>query len=200
MNYFIASFALCGYNERIMAYIFTRFDTRAQEVVDWLGKEFVVIRTGRATPALLDSIQVESYGARVPIHQISSISVESARTLRVSPWETSSIRAIEKAITDADFGVSVASDDRGVRVTFPELTTDRRVQLLKLAKARLEDARVSLRQARDEAIKEIDPKEKEGDLTKDEKFRTKEELQKRVDRMNEKLNGMFEKKEVEINT
>ena len=105
-----------------------------------------------------------------------------------------------KAITDGDFGVSVAADERGLRVTFPELTTDRRVQLLKLAKGRLEDARVSLRQARDEAVKEIDQKEKDGDLTKDEKFRTKEELQKRVDRMNDRFNGMFSKKETEINS
>jgi ribosome recycling factor len=183
-----------------MVYTFAPFDKRVQEVADWLAKEFSGIRTGRATPTLLDSIQVESYGARVPINQVGSITVEDARTLRIAPWDTSAINAIEKSITDANFGVSVASDDKGVRVTFPELTTDRRTQLLKLAKARLEDARVSLRQARDEVIKDMDQKEKDGDLSRDEKFRTKEELQKRVDHINEKLNGMFAKKETEINT
>ena len=183
-----------------MPYSFGAFDIRAKEVVDWLAKEFSVIRTGRATPTLLDGIQVESYGARVPINQISSILSSDARSLRVSPWDTHSIKAIEKAITDADLGVSVTVDDQGVRVTFPELTSDRRVQLLRLAKARLEDARVSLRQARDEAVKEIDQKEKESTLTKDEKFRTRDELQARVDRTNAKLNELLEKKEIEINT
>jgi ribosome recycling factor len=182
-----------------MAYLFTLFDTRTQGVVDWLAKEFTGIRTGRASPTLLDSIQVESYGARVPVAQITSVMVEDARSLRLSPWDSTTIKAIEKAIIDADFGVSVTSDDRGVRVTFPELTSDRRVQLLKLAKARLEDARVSLRQARDEAVKEIDQREKNGEVTKDEKFRAKEELQKRVDVVNERLNNTFAKKETEIN-
>ena len=182
-----------------MAYLFTLFDRRAQGVADWLAKEYTGIRTGRASPALLDSIQVESYGARVPVAQISSVMVEDARTLRLLPWDSMAIKAIEKAIIDADFGVSVTSDDRGVRVTFPELTSDRRAQLLKLAKTRLEDARVSLRQARDEAIKEIDQREKDGDVTKDEKFRAKEELQKRVDAVNERLNSMFAKKGTEIN-
>ncbi len=188
------------YNRSAMAYVFTPFDRRVQEVVDWLVKEFSGIRTGRATPALLDSIHVESYGARVPINQVGSVNVEDARTLRIAPWDSGSIKSIEKAVTDADFGVSVASDDRGVRVTFPELTTDRRVQLLKLAKGRLEEARVSLRQARDEVVKDMDQKEKDGSLTKDAKFRMKEELQKRVNQMNERLNGMFAKKETEIHS
>lgn len=183
-----------------MAYPFSSFDTRAQGVVGWLMKEFSGIRTGRATPALLDSIQVESYGARVPIHQVGGVTVEDARTLRIAPWDSGQVKAIEKAITDADFGVSVASDDKGVRVIFPELTSDRRTQLLKLAKARLEDARISLRQARDEVVKDIDQKEKDGDISADEKFRTKEDLQKRVDRINGQLTEMCEKKEKEIHT
>ena len=181
-----------------MAYLFTVFDTRAEAIMEWVAKEFSGIRTGRATPALLDSIHVESYGARVPLNQVGSISVEDARTLRISPWESGAIKAIEKAITDADFGVSVASDERGVRVSFPELTSDRRTQLLKLAKARLEEARVSLRKARDEAIKEIDHKETATELTKDEKFRAKEELQKRVDTVNGQLDERWTKKETEI--
>lgn len=183
-----------------MVYPFAQLDARAQGVVDWLAKEFTSIRTGRATPALLDSIRVESYGARVPINQVGGVSVEDARTLRISPWDSGSIKAIEKAIADADLGISAASDEKGVRIIFPELTSDRRAQLLKLAKTRLESARVSLRQARDEVVKEIDQKEKNDELTKDEKFRAKEELQKRVDRVNTRLNSMFKKKETEIQT
>ncbi len=182
-----------------MAYNAKAFEGRTNEVIDWLGKEFSSVRTGRATPALLDSIQVESYGARVPIQQVSSITVEDARTLRITPWDKGSIKPIEKAITDANYGVSVVVDDKGVRVIFPELTSERRTQLLKLAKAKLEDARVSLRKARDEAMKAIDQDEKDGLLTEDDKFRMKDELQKRVDAANANLNDMLEKKEAEIN-
>ncbi len=182
-----------------MAYAFTSFDARAQEVVEWLSKEFSGIRTGRATPALLDSIQVESYGARVPIQQVGSVGVEDPRTLRISPWDGSMVKVIEKAITDANFGVSVASDDRGVRVIFPELTGERRIQLIKLAKARLEDARISLRKNRDETLKDVERKTKESEITEDERFRIKEELQKRIDKLNATLDSMLEKKEAEIN-
>jgi len=183
-----------------MTYDFSSFTSKLDEALKWFQNELGGVRTGRATPALLDGVMVESYGARVPINQVGSVNVEDARTLRIAPWDSGSIKSIEKAVTDADFGVSVASDDRGVRVTFPELTTDRRVQLLKLAKGRLEEARVSLRQARDEVVKDMDQKEKDGSLTKDAKFRMKEELQKRVNQMNERLNGMFAKKETEIHS
>lgn len=182
-----------------MAYTFKEFDARVQETVEWLAKEFSGVRTGRATPALLDSVQVDAYGARVPLQQVSSIGVEDARTLRISPWDAGMVKAIEKAIADADLGVSVATDEKGVRAIFPELTSERRVQLLKVAKAKLEDARVSVRQARDEAVKEVEKEEKDGALTEDEKFRAKDDLQKKVDQANEQLGAMYTKKETEIN-
>lgn len=181
-----------------MTYSFSVFDARAAEVVEWLAKEYTSVRTGRATPTLLDGVQVESYGTRVPLMQVGSVGVEDPRTLRVTPWDASQVKAIEKAITDADLGVSVASDDRGIRVTFPELTSERRVQLLKIAKAKLEDARVSLRQARDEVVRDLEQKEKASELTEDEKFRAKDDLQKRIDKANEQLNAMLAKKETEI--
>jgi len=176
-----------------------KFDGRSKEVVEWLQKEFTVIRTGRATPALLDTIQVDSYGAKVPLNQVGSVGIEDPRTLRVSPWDTDSITSIEKAILDADLGVSVAVDDSGLRVIFPELTSERREQLLKLAKTRLEEARISLRGARDEAMKEIDAAEKAGEMSKDAQFNAKEDLQKLVDARNEELTKMYDLKEVEIN-
>jgi len=181
-----------------MAYVFGMFDARAEEAAVWLIKEFSGIRTGRAAPALLDGVQVELYGARVPLPRAASVAVADARTLRVLPYDAGAVKAIEKAITDANLGVSVAGDERGARVVFPELTSERRAQLLRLAKARLEDARVSLRQARDEAVRDIEQKEKVGGLTKDEKFRAKEALQKRMDGANERLEDLFEKKEKEI--
>jgi ribosome recycling factor len=181
-----------------MAYTFTAFDERAGEIHEWLSKEFATIRTGRAAPTLLDGVQVESYGARVPLNQAASVGVEDPRTLRVSPYDPSAVKTIEKAVTDADLGVSVSADETGVRVIFPELTGERRAQLLKIAKGKLEEARVSLRSARDEVVRDMEREERDGELTKDEKFRAKEALQKRVDDANEKLGGLLEKKEAEI--
>lgn len=181
-----------------MAYNIQSFVERGEEVVRWLETEFSGIRTGRATPMLLDLVQVESYGARVPIVQVSSVSVEDPRTLRISVWDKEAIKSVEKAITDADLGVSVVVDSAGLRVIFPELTGERRQQLLKIAKSKHEEARVSLRGARDEAMKNIDALEKEGTLSQDEKFSAKENLQKRVDALNGTLTDLFDRKEREI--
>jgi ribosome recycling factor len=167
-------------------------------VVKWLEREFAGVRTGRATPMLLDLVQVESYGTRVPIQQLGSISVEDARTLRISIWDKDAVKNVEKAIKEADLGVSVVADSAGIRVIFPELTGERRTQLLKLAKAKHEEARVSVRSARDEAMKEIDKLEKSGEMSQDDKFSTKENLQKKVDVFNIKLNELLELKEKEI--
>ena len=156
---------------------------KLSEAVHWLGEQYAGIRTGQATPALLDSVKVENYGSMMPINQVVSVGVEDARTLRVSTWDASVIPAVERAIREADLGVSVATDSAGLRVIFPELTSERRGQLLKLAKAKLEDARVSVRSARDEAVKEIDKDQKEGNISEDEKFGFKEDIQKLVDKI-----------------
>ena len=176
-------------------YDFTKMKDRLAEVVDWLGKEYTVIRTGQATPALLDSIQVESYGAKVPINQVGTVGSEDARTLRVSVWDAGNISQVEQAIVEADLGVSVAADDAGLRVIFPELTGERREQLLKLAKSKLEEARVSVRTARDESKKAI---EGDADMSDDQKSNAKDELQKLVDEQNKKLEELFTNKEQEI--
>ncbi len=181
-----------------MSFNSKNFVTRGEEIVKWLEREFSGIRTGRATPMLLDSVHVESYGTRVPIQQVGSVSVEDPRTLRISVWDQSAIKAVEKAIIEADLGVSAVADSSGLRVIFPELTSERRVQLLKLAKAKLEESRVSIRAARDEAIKEIESLEKAGEMSQDEKFSAKEDLQKRVDSFNNTLSNHLELKEKEI--
>jgi ribosome recycling factor len=181
-----------------MAYNIQNFVTRGEEVVKWLEREFAGVRTGRATPMLLDLVQVESYGTRVPIQQVGSVSVEDAQTLRISIWDQNAVKAMEKAITEANLGVSVVADGNGIRVIFPTLTGERRAQLLKIAKAKHEESRVSLRGARDEAMKEIDKLEKEGEMSQDDKFSTKENLQKKVDAFNNKLNDLLDLKEKEI--
>lgn len=174
------------------------FKTRLHDITDWLVKEYSGIRTGQATPALLDGIKVEHYGTAVPINQVGSVGVEDARTLRISTWDSDSVAAVERAVKDADLGLSVASDSGGVRVIFPELTSERREQLKKLAKSKLEEARVSVRGARDEVMRSLDQQEKAGDLSEDEKFSQKEAVQKVVDETNKKLESLFDQKEKEI--
>jgi ribosome recycling factor len=183
-----------------MSYNIKAFVTSGEEVVKRLEREFASVRTGRATPILLDLVLVESYGVRVPIQQIGSLSVEDARTLRLSVWDQSAIKSAERAITEADLGVSVVVDGTGLRVIFPELTSERRVQLLKIAKSKLEEARVSLRSVRDEVIKDIERLEKAGEMSQDEKFGAKEEVQKHVEGFNATLIRLYETKEKEINT
>jgi len=174
------------------------FKQKLKEATDWLQKEFTGIRTGQATPALLDSIKVESYGTFMPIVQIGSVGIEDARTIRIAPWDLSQVPAIERAIREADLGVSVSSDSMGLRVIFPELTSERRVQLIKLAKSKLEDARVTVRAMRDEIIKEIEAKRKTNEISEDDKFFLKDKVQKAVDNSNRNLELLFTQKEAEI--
>ncbi len=177
----------------------TDIKQKLQETKEWLQKEFTGIRTGQASPALLDGVKVENYGSFTPINQIGSVGVEDARTLRVSLWDASQISAVEKAIRDADLGVSLAIDSSGLRVIFPELTSERRTQLLKLAKSKLEDSRVAVRAVRDDAMKQIEKKLKDGDISEDEKFTEKEFVQSSVDSTNNELEALFNKKEQELN-
>lgn len=181
-----------------MAYSFDTFTKSVAETHDWLAREYSGIRTGRATPMILDSVKVESYGSMMSIKEVGSVGVEDARTLRITPWDPSQVKAIEKGITAANLGLSVVTDERGIRVVFPELTEERREQLTKLAKSKFEDARVTIRQARDEANKAIDALEKAGDMSEDEKFKVKAELQKKVDAANNSLEEAFTKKEEEM--
>ena len=171
---------------------------KLKEVNDWLQKEYAGIRTGQASPMLLDNVKVESYGSFVNLNQVGSVNIEDARTLRISVWDKSAVSAIEKAIREADLGISTASDSDGVRVIFPELTADRRIQLLKLAKAKLEDARISVRSVRDEVMKSLDKQQKDGDISEDERFTLKEKVQIQIDTTNRTLEALFDKKEAEL--
>jgi ribosome recycling factor len=174
------------------------YEQRLKEVIEWLRAEYTTIRTGQATPGLLDGVKVESYGSLMNLNQVGSIGVEDARTLRVSPWDASQVSAVEKAIRDADLGVSVSTDSSGLRVIFPELTSERREQLSKLAKSKLEDARVTVRGIRDDVMKELDKANKDGDLSDDEKFGKKESVQKSIDSTNKQLEEVFIAKHNEL--
>lgn len=181
-----------------MAYDFTKLKGQIKETEEWLQRELSGIRTGRAAPALLDAVRPEAYGARTPIAQLASVSIEDARTLRIIPWDKSIAKAIEKAITEADLGVSTAADDQGLRVIFPELTADRRTMLAKLANEKHEHAKVTLRGHRTDAMKSLDELEKGGGVGKDEIKRNKEEVQKLIDAGSDALAALAQKKEEEI--
>lgn len=181
-----------------MLYDFSKLKNKAKEAEEWLKKEYTGVRTGMASPALLDTVVVESYGSRMRIKEMASVSVEDARSLRISPWDMSQTIAIEKAITLANLGVSISVDEKGLRVLFPELTTERRTTLVKITNSKLEESKISLRTARDEVWGEIQKKEREGGMGEDDKFRLKNEMQKIIEDASEKLEVIASKKNKEI--
>jgi ribosome recycling factor len=181
-----------------MNYDFSDIDHKLAAAHEWLVREYKGVRTGRATPAILDSVGVSAYGSIVPLKQVASVSVEDARSLRIAPFDPSLAKDIERAISAANLGVGTSSDGTGVRVTFPELTTERRQELVKVAKHKLEEARAAVRVARDEGKKEILEAEKEGGMSEDERFRFMEELQKKTDDANTELERTFDSKEKEM--
>ena len=183
-----------------MAYNFGPLQQEIKEAEEWLKREYQGLRTGRATPAILDAVSVESYGARMQVNQVASVAIEDAKTLRVSPWDASLVKSIERAIAESDLGLSVSVDDKGLRVIFPALTTERRAQFAKVAKEKLEEARVRVRSAREKTWEDIQNKEKEGGMSEDDKFRLKEQMQKLIDDGNKRLEEAAEKKETEIQT
>lgn len=181
-----------------MTYDFSKLKTNIKETEEWLARELSGVRTGRATPTLLDGIKPEAYGTRSSLRDLASISVEDARTLRIIPWDKELLKVIEKGITDADLGIGVSTDEQGLRVSFPELTSERRIQLSKIAGDKTEQAKVTIRSHRTDAIKALDAAEKEGGMGKDDVLHLKAEIQKLIDAGNDALVKLLEKKEAEI--
>ncbi len=175
-----------------MAYSNNNLKIELKKIEEWLLKEFSQIHSGRATPLVLDSVMVESYGSFMPIKNVASVTVEDPKTLRIAPWDKNQIKDIEKAIQSADIGLSVLSESDGVRAIFPMLTTETRTKLVKIVKEKLEDARISVRKIRGEEMDTIE------DLPEDDQRRAKEEIQKCVDEANQNLEASFNKKESEI--
>ncbi len=169
-----------------------------EKLEDFVGKEYTQLNIGRASPMVLDGVSVESYGSFVPLKNVASVSIEDPKTLRVAPWDKTQVKGIEKAIMGANLGLSVATDDQGIRVVFPQLTTESRQTLVKVLKEKLEESRITVRRERENVLEDIEAKEKEGKLTEDEKFRGKEELQKIINETNNNLENIFEKKEKEV--
>lgn len=170
------------------------FKQEAKQAEEWLGKEFGQLHTGRAAPVLLDGIQVESYGSYQPLKNVASVSIEDPKTLRIVPWDKGQIKDIERTLYAANLGFSIVVDDGGIRVIIPALTTESREKLAKIAKERLEDARITVRKAREAMLDAL----KGMDLPEDTHKRAKDEVQKLVDGANTNLETLFKKKEAEI--
>ncbi len=170
------------------------FKQEAKGAEDWLGKEYSQIHTGRANPALLDGVMVQSYGSLQPLKNTASISIEDPKTIRVIPWDKGLNKDIERSLHEANLGFSISIDDAGVRVIIPALTTETRTKLVKIAKERMEDARITVRKAREAMLSDL----KNADLPEDTFVRAKEEVQKLVDTANATLEALFTRKENDI--
>lgn len=181
-----------------MNFDFTQTKEALSDAANYLKQEYLQISTGRANPALLDGIQVESYGSFQPLKNISSINIEDARSMRVSPWDKGQIKDIEKAITDSQLPFSLSTDDTGVRVHIPQMTEESKIKIMKLVKEKLEDARVKVRNIRQEAMKGIDAGESNGDYSEDAKNNFKESLEKMVSETNKSLEEVYAKKEADL--
>lgn len=173
---------------------------KGEEIKKWLSKELSTLRTGRATVTILDGVSVQSYGTYSPINQIATINVEDAKTIRLTPWDKTVLKALEQAITKADLGLSIVSNGIDVRVIFPDLTTETRMNLVKQGYKRVEEAKVSLRAERSDTIKKLEQFAKENSISEDDVKRQKDEVQKSVDTLVTEFDSVGALKEKEITT
>jgi ribosome recycling factor len=173
-------------------------EDRMKSAVQALEGELAGIRTGRASPALVERLQVEYYGTLTPMIQLASISVPEARSLVIRPFDASSLKAIERAILVSDLGLTPNNDGKVIRLNLPPLTEERRRELVKLVHHRAEDGRVALRNVRRDAIKDLREFEQEKLISEDELKEGEAELQKITDRYVEEVNGISQRKEREI--
>src|SRR6202048_4474902 len=171
---------------------------RMQKSVEAAQHEFATVRTGRASPALLDRVVVDYYGAATPLNQLSTISAPEARLLTVQPYDKSSIKAIEKAINESDVGLNPSNDGNVVRLVVPELTEERRRELVKVVRNLAEEGRVSIRNVRRDTMQQLRELKDEGDASSDGEHRAEVELQKLADGRIGDLDGVLKTKEEEI--
>ncbi len=164
----------------------------------WLATEFSRVHTGRASLVFLDGVMVESYGVMGPLRNVASLTIEDPTTIKITPWDKSLIKEVERGVQAANLGLSIAPDDTGIRVIFPPLTGESRERIVKVLKEKLEDARQTVRKEREAVIQEVERDEKDKKISEDDKFRFKTDIQRMVDAQNKKLEDMFSAKEKEI--
>lgn len=173
-------------------------EDRMQKSVEHVHHELTRIRTGRATPELLDIVKVEYYGSTVPLNQVATITVPEPRLLVIQPWEKRMIAEIEKAILQSDLGLNPANDGNVVRLPIPELSEERRQDLLKLVKKFCEDGRIAIRNIRRDLNDHIKQLEKDHEISEDQSHDAMDEVQKLTDKYIEEVNQQYNKKENEI--
>lgn len=171
---------------------------KIQKAVEVTAQEFGSIRTGRATPALVERLQVEYYGTLTPLNQVATISAPEARLLVIHPYDRNSISDVEKAITQSDLGFVPSNDGEVIRVPVPQLTEERRRELTKIVRARAEEGRVAIRNVRREAIETLRKEEKKGDATEDDLHRGIDEIQRITDKYIQEMDELADTKTSEL--
>jgi len=172
--------------------------TRMQKSVESLKSELAKVRTGRAHPSLLEHITVDYYGSDVPLSQVSNIGVEDARTLTVTPWESPMVQAIEKAIMNSDLGLNPNSAGTVIRVPMPQLTEERRKDLVKVVRHEAENGKVAIRNIRRDANSDFKMLEKEKEISEDDEHKAQDEVQKLTDKHVKEIDEILEVKEVDL--
>lgn len=171
---------------------------KMEKAVEHVQGQFTTVRTGRATPALVEKLLVEYYGAPVPLQQLAGFQVPEARQLVVKPHDRGALAAIEKAIRDSDLGMSPSNDGTVIRLSFPALTEERRRDYVKLVKNMAEDGRIAVRNVRRDARKQLETSEKDGEISADELERAEKELEKITHDHIEKIDQAVNRKEQEL--
>lgn len=170
------------------------------KAIDYFKQDISSLRTGRATPAIVEDIPVEAYGSRQPLKAVASISVADAKTLNIDPWDKGLMQAVETALRNSPLGISPVNDGKLIRLPLPELTAERRADLIKVLHQKSEAARIALRKIREEARGEVEMLAEEKSIGEDEKFKLFDEIEKMIKDYNEKVKMIGEDKEKEINT
>ena len=172
--------------------------THMEKAVEAMRREFSSVRTGKATPALLDTVRVDAYGSKMPINQVGTVSAPEPRLLLVQPWDKGLLKAIETGITDANLGLNPSNDGNIIRVPIPQLTEERRKDLVKLLHKLAEEGRVAIRHARQEANKEIKKKQGDHEISEDDAHRQMDQVQKLTDEYIAKIDQLLKGKEQEV--
>lgn len=178
--------------------IITEFEKKLNAITRVFHETLSGIRSGRPSAKLVEDIRVEYFGESLPVKQIASISVQPPREILISSWDKSAVAGITKAIEAANLNVGISSEGAAVRISLPQLSSERRQELGRLVRKEAEESRIRIREARDEAIKTGKQKEESGEITEDEKYKLKDEIQEHVDKTNAELEKMVENKIKEI--
>ena len=178
--------------------VYAEAKTRMKGAVQALEEDLAAVRTGRASPALVEKLQVEYYGVLTPLIQLASIGVPEPRSLLIRPYDASTLKAIEKAILASDLGLTPNNDGKAIRLNLPPLTEERRRDLVKIVRNRLEEARIAVRNVRRDSIRDLREFENEKLISEDDLKRGEDELQNITDNFINEINELGDRKEVEV--